>query len=47
MRAVSDYEEGQACMEACADAIVNHREKDWSHELIEKGCYRSCVVIRP
>ena len=34
-------------MEAGADAIVNHREEDWSHERIEKGGFRGCVVIRP
>jgi NADPH2:quinone reductase len=30
----SNYEDGQACMEAGADAIVNHREEDWSAKVL-------------
>ena len=30
----SSYEDGQACMEAGADAIVNHREEDWSAKVL-------------
>ena len=49
----SNYEDGQACLEAGADAIVNHREEDWwldeiakAHELIENCGFRGCVVTR-
>jgi NADPH2:quinone reductase len=31
---VSNYEDGQACMEAGADAIVNHREENWSSKVL-------------